>query len=206
MGGTFDPVHNGHLQLAHAAADDLNRRDVGLMPCYVAPHKTMVTAPAHHRLAMLEHAVAEYNQQSGTHLYVETWEMQQDSPSWTAHTVAHFHQLDGRPIVLVMGMDSFIHLSSWRDAEQLMASVNIWVGQRDNHQPLPHTQEANWLKSGQTQQASDLFHGTGRIYVANNPQWSISSTVVRDGLIRGTMAHLPESVQAYIRTHGLYRQ
>lgn len=126
FGGTFDPVHIGHVQLALELAALFAQGKVYLMPCYKAVHKERVMASAAQRLAMLQLATEEYS-----NLIVDTRELEQDSPSYTYNSLCAIRQEIGtEPLVFVIGTDSLISFPLWYHSERLAELTNLIVIER----------------------------------------------------------------------------
>src|SRR5690606_4964519 len=113
-GGTFDPVHNGHLAIARTAATALGCR-VRLMPAADPPHRPPPGASAHQRASMLDLAV-----EGDDLLCVDRREMQRDGPSYTVQTLRDLRAAEpDTPVALLVGADSFLGLPAWREWEAL---------------------------------------------------------------------------------------
>ncbi|MGK0499179.1 MAG: nicotinate-nucleotide adenylyltransferase, partial [Oceanicoccus sp.] len=109
FGGTFDPLHNGHLQSAVELKQRLGLDQFKLLPCHLPPHDKVPGCSSEQRLAMAELAV------EGTGLEVDSWELQRDELSYSVDTLAHFRQLLGAEVSLswVMGSEAFALFSRW---------------------------------------------------------------------------------------------
>lgn len=204
FGGTFDPVHEGHVAVAHFAADTLQTRCALLIPGGDPPHRDAPTAGGRHRAAMLRLAFA-----GDPRFAVDERELHRDGPSYSVDTLAELRAEVGpqQPVVLLLGRDAAAGLPRWLRPERLPALCHLLVvarpgGEIDRSEPLslgwrpaagPHAlgeQPAGcWLGLAQTVSAA-------------------SATAVRAQL-GGTMpqdaALLPAAVADYIARHGLYR-
>lgn len=126
LGGTFDPVHKGHLQLAEELAGRLNLQEIFLMPCYQAVHKEQVSATAEQRLAMLELAITEY---SG--LVIDKREINREKPSYTYDSLMEIRaQSDEEAICFVLGTDALMHFSKWYRAQEIADLAHLIVIER----------------------------------------------------------------------------
>lgn len=123
LGGTFDPVHNGHLRAAWEAAEALDAT-VRLVPAHVPPHRPPPVASAEQRVAMLRAALAGQRR-----LTLDTRELQRDGPSWTVDTLRGLRAEHGaaQPLVLLVGADAFAGLSAWHRWRELFALAHIGV-------------------------------------------------------------------------------
>lgn len=204
-GGTFDPVHNGHLAIAHAARDALGTM-VRLMPAADPPHRTAPGATAEQRAAMLDLAVAG---QGG--LRVDRRELARETPSYTIDTLHGLRAEFGEaaPLAFVIGADSLHGLPTWKDPEALVAGAHWVVAERpgsalDTHLPP----EAARLMAGRwTRDPEDLRASPGgRVLRLRHPLQPESATDIRRRIAGGETWHhlVPPAVGRYIVEHGLY--
>jgi nicotinate-nucleotide adenylyltransferase len=191
LGGTFDPVHNGHLHIADALRTALNLKSVLWIPAGRPPHKSdQIVSSDHDRLAMLDLALAG----SATD-EISTIDMDRSGPSYTADTLAilaeHF---PSARLFFLMGEDSLRDLPTWHHPERILRVAELAVAGRPGV-------ETN-LESLELQ-----VPGIGRrVHVVPTEEVAISSSEIRRRVrenqsIRGLV---PEIVEAYIRDHGLY--
>jgi nicotinate-nucleotide adenylyltransferase len=129
FGGTFDPVHLGHLRVAWEAAEALDA-DVHLMPASIPPHRPQPIASAAQRSAMLHAALAGQQR-----LGVDDRELRRDGPSYTIDTLRELRAEIGpqRPLHLLLGADAFADLPTWRDWRELFDYANFVVLTRPGH-------------------------------------------------------------------------
>ena len=122
FGGTFDPIHIGHLSVAWEASELLDA-EVRLMPASVPPHRDSPTASAAQRVTMLHAAL-----QGQSRLILDTRELDRSGPSYTVDTLAELRREQGtRPLVLLVGMDAFAALPSWHRWRDLFALTHIGI-------------------------------------------------------------------------------
>ena len=122
FGGTFDPVHLGHLSVAWEASELLDA-EVRLMPASVPPHRSPPIASSEQRVAMLRAAL-----QGQSRLTVDTRELERSGPSYTVDTLRELRAEQGqRPLVLLMGADAFSHLTTWHEWRSLFDVAHIGV-------------------------------------------------------------------------------
>ncbi len=207
FGGTFDPVHSGHLALACLVRDRLFLDRLLIVPALQPPHKRRPVASFAHRVAMLELALAHCPECS--RIECSRIEEELSAPSYTIHTVeALLHRLGAQRFVLVIGMDSLTDLPDWYRAEDLLGCIDLVVVNREELPParirelvadlrpayrsLP---DQSWINpSGKTLRVLAEFHQP------------LSSTVLREALRQGRSPQgLSPAVHAYIRSHGLYQ-
>jgi nicotinate-nucleotide adenylyltransferase len=209
-GGTFDPVHCGHLAIAHAAHEAL-QADVRLMPAADPPHRPPPGADAQHRARMLDLAVAD---RPG--LLVDRRELQRaaaDSkvPSYSVDTLGHLRQEigDTAPVAWLLGADSFVSLPQWHQWQRLFGLTHLIVAEREGsplEQGLPPELDA-MLQGRWTRDAQDLRQApAGRVLPLRQPLHAGSATDLRARIAGGHPWHerVPKAVAAYIERHGLY--
>lgn len=205
FGGTFDPIHFGHLRMAEELADALHLDKVCFIPTGQPPHRNTPQTSAAHRLEMVRLAVAD-----NPRFCLDDREIRQDRASYTVDTLSDLrHELgDAQPLWLLMGADAFLGLPSWKNWRQLFTLANIAVA----HRP------------GYTLTQSDALHGdlraelearlidqpsrsvAGCILLAPITPLAISATSLRRQLSeRESVRYLtPDSVCDYIEKHHLY--
>jgi nicotinate-nucleotide adenylyltransferase len=127
LGGTFDPIHRGHTDLAHAAADALAFTRVILIPASIPPHRPQPFASSYHRFAMAALAVAG---RSGWRL--SDLELRTEAPSYTTTTLRRFHERGYPPAELffLIGADAFADIGAWKDYPQILGAAHFVVVSR----------------------------------------------------------------------------
>lgn len=210
-GGTFDPVHHGHLAIARSARDEL-AVPVRLMPAADPPHRAPPGADAGQRAAMLQLAIA-----GEPGLQVDLRELrrarqQPGRPSWTIDTLRQIRAEIGMqvPVALLMGADSLLGLPGWHEWEHLLDLAHIVVAERpgsalDGGQ-LPPLLAAH-LHGAWTSSAAELdMAAAGRVLRLRQPLHAGSATAVRQMIASGGpwQSHVPEPVAAFIIENGLY--
>lgn len=204
-GGTFDPVHNGHLAIALAARDALGTT-IWMMPAADPPHRTAPGATAEHRAAMLELAI-----QGQAGLRVDRRELRRDAPSYTIDTLRELREKhgDSAPLAFVIGADSLHGLATWKAPEALLAGAHWVVAERpgsalDEHLPpeVARLVGARWTLNAAVLRESP----GGKVLRLRQPLQSESATQIRRRIAAGETWHhlLPLAVSRYIVEHGLY--
>jgi nicotinate-nucleotide adenylyltransferase len=196
-GGSFDPIHFGHLIISRWVAETLGVQRVVLVPGAVPPHKQDVRlAPATDRLAMCRLAV-EGDAQFG----VSDWELGQPGPNYTLRTIRHFREALGTGVELcwLIGLDSLPELATWYHVAELVDECTIVTAARPGYED-PDLARLNGVLSAE--QVRRL-----RENVLASPRIDISATEIRARLRAGRDVRylVPEAVQAYIAERGLYR-
>jgi nicotinate-nucleotide adenylyltransferase len=197
LGGTFDPIHVGHVAVAHAARTELDLDEVLVIPAGQPPHKLGVAmAPAPDRLAMVQLAVAR---EAG--LRASPIEIDRNGPSWTIDTVTALHaafHAEGRDLdlTMILSADAFAGLPTWHEPERLLRLVRLAVA------PRPGTDAPSVVSL-----PDELRDATIGITILRGPNIDVSATDIR----RRVRAGLPieglvaPAVARYIEEHHLYR-
>ena len=193
FGGTFDPIHNGHLHIARSFADELDLESVILLPAGDPYHKTTPRTAAHHRLAMAEIAA-----QADPRLAVSDCDIVRQGATYTHDTVQIFRQhFPAAELWLLIGMDSLLQLHTWHRWQNLVRQCRIAAAPRPGSSlaqaPAPLQ---NWLAEALPQ---------GRLHILQAEPLPISSSQIRQQLAtQHTSPDIPPEVLGYIRQHQLY--
>ena len=208
LGGTFDPVHFGHLRLADDVRRALGLNELRLVPAADPPHRAGPRASAAHRLAMLTIAVAGF-----PGLVVDDREMRRDGKSYTVLTLEELRrEFPSRPLWLVLGADAFHGLPAWHRWREIFTLAHIVVVARpgvDLDAALPAPLAEEWQRR-HTPVPTPLFATpAGRIFVQAVTPHPIAASAIRASLARARdmdrLAQLlPPGVLAYIEHHHLY--
>jgi nicotinate-nucleotide adenylyltransferase len=204
LGGTFDPIHNGHLQSALELKQRLLLDELRLVPSCQPPHRQSNPEMSRHRLAMVELAAKQ------TGLIVDDREYQRQGLSYSVETLTQLRQELGQQVSLiwVVGSDAFAHFDQWHRWQDFLGLAHIVVIARPN-ESLPVTGAvAQLLESHKAKNRQQLKQrSAGTIWLEALSQYSISATAIRhavknNGSIDGL---LPESVRHYVQQHRLYK-
>lgn len=206
LGGTFDPIHLGHLRPALEVYEALGLDEVRLVPCHVPPHRRRPYTEAADRLRMVELAA---DGQVG--FAVDRRELERQGPSYSFDTL---HSLRGElgprtALCLVMGMDAFAGLPSWHRWDELIELAHIVVTHRPGSPASSDIELGDWLDSVRTDDM-EAIRGRphGNVWFCPVTQLDISATDIRRRIRSGKSARylLPDSVWSYIRKRGLYAE
>ena len=180
LGGTFDPVHHGHLRVALELVDLLELDEVRLVPVGSPAHRAPPVASAEHRLRMLKAALCDV-----AGLAVDSRETERDGPSFTVDTLASMRaDFPGAALMLIIGMDQFQLLCHWHRWAEIPPLAHICVVQRPGASAAYSPELAQLLLERQVTDPGRLREASaGYIYMANVPVLDISSTRIR-ALIR----------------------
>lgn len=201
LGGTFDPVHLGHIHMALAAKKRLNLTELRLLPCHQPPHREQPQLTSEQRRHLLQLAIEGMNG-----LCIDDREMRRSGPSYTVDTLQDLRKEVGADvsIVLLMGADAYASLTQWHQWQKLLKLAHIGVFLRPGF-VLP--------VSGVL--ADLLIHSTGRdieksragsVMVLNQMPIDISATEIRSQLAAGKVpSQLAPNVYNYIINNQLYK-
>lgn len=205
LGGTFDPVHFGHLRCALEIQQALGLDEVRLIPCHIPPHRPQPVAAPEQRVAMLRAAVAGHPE-----FVIDERELGRDGPSYTLDTLKSFHEEEGRPgLCLLVGMDSFRSLPTWHRWRELPDYTHIVVMTRPGADLQLKGELADFIKLHRVANADQLAkQSAGMLVFHAVTQLEISGTRIRKLLATGQGADflLPDSVLEVIHNEGLYKQ
>jgi nicotinate-nucleotide adenylyltransferase len=203
FGGTFDPIHFGHLRTAFELVDVLGLERVAFIPAGDPPHRAPPAANAALRLAMVEAAVGDE-----ARFCVDDREIRRAGRSYTVLTLEELRRERGpQPLVLIVGMDAFAGLPTWHRWGELLSLAHIVVAHRPGA-VLPVAGElVPWLARHGTRDPADLGRApAGRVFVHAGTQLDIASTEVREVLNSGGDPRylMPEAVRRMILDTGVY--
>lgn len=213
FGGTFDPIHYGHLRLAEEMADALNLREVRFIPTGQPPHRAAPQASAQHRLEMTRRAIA-----GNPRFAVDDREVRAMRPSYTVDTLTELRgELGAQPLVLLLGADAFLGLPGWHEWQRLFELAHLAVAQRPGsnlHQALPETLQrevqARWINVGSVPAPArplDKLGASGSVSVFEMTPLAISGSAIRSTLTQQKSVRylMPEPVCDYLQQHQLYK-
>lgn len=207
LGGTFDPVHHGHLRLAEEAADACGLARVLLIPAALPNLRDAPATPAVHRLAMVRLAA-----QGSPRLAVDDRELRREGMSYTVDTLLELRAVHGDavPLCLILGADAFLRLPRWSRWLQLFELCHVVVATRpgyDLDEAARTISELGEQWRTRVAEASVLSsRPAGGIARVDMPLLEISATDLRARLSRGASVRylLPHAVVDYIAAHHLY--
>lgn len=204
LGGTFDPIHNGHLGVAAAARDALGLPTVQLAPARVPPHRAGPVVSIYHRFAMVALAAAADASLVACDLGLDATE-----PSYTGTLLDHFARA-GHPasqMVFIIGADAFADIATWRYYPAILDRCHFAVVSRPGLgvTALPDRLPDLAPRFERPSTLSDAARPT-RIFLIDAPTPDVSSTQIRTAVRAGTSLDglVPAAVERYIRRHGLY--
>ncbi len=192
LGGTFDPIHLGHLRMAEAVYRGMDLEKIIFIPACIPPHKiNMHFAAAEDRFAMTQLAVEEY-----PFFAVSDLELRRSGISYTIDTLRELHALyPERRLYFIIGADSLAQLHTWNNIEEMLQLATFVGAGRPGYEGVMDEVALHLGEAARRQ-----------IVLLDTPEYDISSTEIRTRIRRGqSLAGLvPEAVEAYIAGHGLY--
>ncbi len=204
LGGTFDPVHIGHLRGGLEVAELMQLDELRLTPNARPPHRDTPQVSALDRLAMVECAVAGV-----ATLVVDSRELQRDTPSYTIDTLELMRAdlAADDQLFLLLGWDAFCGLPTWHRWEDLLLHCHILVLQRPDADSEPPDALRNLLAARSVSDPLALKGPGGQIAFVWQTPLAVSATQIRQLLASGKSVRylVPDAVLAYIDAHGLYR-
>jgi len=203
FGGTFDPIHYGHLRTAFEVLQALQFDEVRIMPCGRPPHRGEPVAAPETRLAMVRAATA------GQHGFVvDDRELSREGPSYSVDTLAALRsEFPLRPIALIIGMDAFLGLPKWYQWREILQLAHIVVMHRPGWRAPDIGPLGELLADRGTHRIGDLHQAkSGHIYILDVTQLEISSTEIRELVASGRDPRflMPDAVRDIIHESGCY--
>jgi len=214
LGGSFDPVHMGHIGLAQETHERFRLDQILFLPVFQSPHKSHIPlASSTHRMAMLRLALKD-----NTHFGISDTEMRREEVSYTIDTINRFRlKYSSSELYLIMGYDNLLDLDLWKDSREIMKNCHILVATRPGLKTLYSTGKIFGLFNGDSpyrlgkikNKTQEFIHReTGKkLVVYDISPRDISSSVVRERLVFGKSVDnlLPPEVETYIIEHQIYK-
>ena len=172
-GGSFDPVHLGHLKTATSIKNELDIERLFLLPCYQPVHKQSLNYSSEQRLKMLSLAIQDFPE-----LEIDTREILREGSSFMIDTLIELvEEFNNHTICLIIGMDSFINFKTWKQWDEFADLVHMVVLPRSGDQPDKKSLDTFDLAKDKEHLKSEL---TGLLYFSNSKLIDISSSDIRD--------------------------
>ncbi len=213
-GGTFDPVHVGHIEIARRVSQLFEIEKVVFIPAQMAPHKVgRPVTPAVHRYAMLALAT-----QNDPQLSISSYELDDPDRRYTVDTIAHFQRTlgDETELFFIMGADSWSEITTWREWERLLTMTNHIVVTRPGYEPLTtHVGEVgerivDFRGIEISRKGAKAQRKTQSIFFTDVVMKDVSATRIRRLASEGRTSELtdllPGPVLEYIKKYGIYRE
>ena len=203
FGGTFDPIHQGHLHVAKALWKMLPLKKIRFIPCDRPAHRDETIASASDRLAMLKLALKHEE-----NFIADDIEIKRTGISYTIDTLATLKTNHPEAILcLILGIDAFEKFTGWDRGEKILSIAHLIVVNRPGYDLINNAKITMLLKQHKTENKSDLLNSThGKIYTCYLPPSDISATNIRNQLLldHAPTDKLAPEVLTYIQNHRLY--
>ena len=204
LGGTFDPIHNAHLRLAHEALQRLKLDQIRFIPVNIPPHRDSPIATPLHRKQMIELAIKEEKK-----FKLDCRELDCEETSYSINTLKSLRQeFTDDSLSLIVGQDAFNKIDSWKDWRELLDYAHIIVANRPNESSNDISKELqNWIKKHKINKKTEIKNKTsGQIYFIEMPELDISSSMIRQNIKEQKTVEdlLPVTNQQYITKNNLY--
>jgi len=204
LGGTFDPVHFGHLRPALEIQQQLGLEEIRLIPCRIPPHRPQPLASADQRVFMLEAAIHNHPV-----FRIDTRELEREGPSWTLNTLVSLRkEVGAHQLCLLLGMDAFCGLTTWHRWHELPDHCHMVVMTRPGIELPGEGELADFIARHRVMDPGALAqHASGLLLFRTVSRLEISGTQIRKQLATGQDPGylLPEAVLEIIRKEDLYR-
>lgn len=203
LGGTFDPIHHGHLRPALELLEALGLAELRLIPCRIPAHRGTPGASAGQRAAMVELAIAG---QPG--FVLDRRELEREGPSYMVDTLGSLRrEFPDNPLCLILGQDAFAALDTWHRWREIPTLAHLLVLARPGFDVEASAPVASLLETHRLRDATALGDSpAGGILFHPVSQLAISATAIRENLGAGRSVRylLPEPVRQFIHNQGLY--
>ena len=205
-GGTFDPVHNGHLEVARRVLEFFELDQVVFVPACVPPHKRNASiTSAFHRFAMVALATA-----ADQRLLVSTIELDAPDRPYAVDTVARMRD-ERRRLFFIIGADSWSEITTWHEWQRLVGMCDLIVVTRPGYVAEPKTDNFVDVRGMEGRSVIELIESEAnpRVFLTDVAMVDVAATEIRSAVRAGDFEKLqtkvPPSVAAYIEKHGLYK-
>ena len=204
LGGTFDPIHVGHLDLGQAAETALSLTRVFVVPAHIPPHRSEPSASSYHRFAMVALSLAGRGRWQGLDV-----ELRSQLPSYTTDTLRHFHEWGFAPseLFFLTGADAFLEIATWKDYPGILSRANFAVVSRPGCSAAELPRRLPALASRMKQAPFEQHQADAPvIFLIDAATADVSATAIRRRRAEGqSIAGLVvPAVQQHIEQHDLY--
>ena len=202
LGGTFDPIHNGHLRSALEVIGEFGLDHVRLVLSARPPHRKQPFASEEQRLKMLHAAV-----KNNSNFVIDDRELKREGPSYSVDTLKSLRdELSGKSLYLILGSDAFNHLSTWYQWQQLLKLSHIVVMQRPD-EPIALREDMKTWYQEHIGSSKHSALSSGKIWPVKLTQLNISATAIRSDITEGVRLTFltPDPVIRLIKELSLYQ-
>ncbi|HSI22841.1 MAG TPA: nicotinate-nucleotide adenylyltransferase [Methylophilaceae bacterium] len=207
LGGTFDPIHFGHLRMAEELREKIGLERIRFIPAAIPPHRASPQIEAFHRAEMVRLAIA-----GNPAFTLDNRELARSGPSYTFDTLNELRAELGAdtPLCLLIGSDVYLGLHTWHRWRELLDLAHLVVAHRPGTTPKEDSMSPElrqlWQQRGTLQPADVQVTPAGRILLLPITALDISASAIRTAFMEGrsTRYLIPETVRTYIESHHLY--
>ncbi|WP_042145830.1 MULTISPECIES: nicotinate-nucleotide adenylyltransferase [unclassified Pseudoalteromonas] len=203
FGGTFDPIHLGHLNIAQQCVKQLQLDKLFFMPCATPAHKSLSNISAEHRAHMVNLAIKDNNL-----FALDDRELKRTGASYSVLSLRELKQeFPDQSILFLIGMDSLNTLSSWYHWQEITQLCHLVICKRPGQTFSPSQETLDYLNQATTAHQSDLKEiKSGKAFFLDTPEFNIASTQIRNNLNETNSINqlLPKAVLSYIKLNNLY--
>ncbi len=206
LGGTFDPIHFGHLRPALEIVEILTLDELRFIPSATPPHRWQPEASAQQRLEMVELAIKDVPQFS-----LDNREYQREGASYTVDTLQSIRDEIGKntPLCMILGMDAFSSFTQWHQWQKILTLCHIVISSRPNYDNrLIDNKMGNWIQQHLCEDPALLSQSSaGKLYFCDVTQLDISATEIRQTIKRTKSPRYltSKNVVNYIQSNDLYK-
>ncbi|GAB0110702.1 nicotinate-nucleotide adenylyltransferase [Pseudoalteromonas distincta] len=204
FGGTFDPVHLGHLNMAQQCVNAFKLDTLYFMPCALPAHKAAPGISTQHRINMLNAAIAPY-----PHFELDLRELNRAGPSYSLLSLQELRkEHPTTPILFLIGMDSFNNLDKWFEWKAITQLCHIVVYQRPAQHCTVKGELKSYMQHANAGEVAALKHSlAGKLYFLPGEMLDAASSTIRKQLKKSNKKNelLPDAVSHYIEVHQLYQ-
>ncbi|MDU0355461.1 nicotinate-nucleotide adenylyltransferase [Paraglaciecola aquimarina] len=207
FGGTFDPIHSGHIYPTIQAAKLTQIEKIAMIPCYIPTHKSSASVTSQHRLNMIELVCQQHDI-----FYADARDINRGVPTYSVDTLNELRaERPNTPLCFFIGTDSLVNLFTWHKWQEILSLCHFVVCHRHNDEPTTVAQDSALqaiLAKHQTSQYLDLHTKlAGHIFIADTERLTVSSSQLREQLKMNTKVEkfIPSNVLNYIHQHKLYQ-
>ena len=204
LGGTFDPIHNGHIRLALEVRNKLKLDTIKLIPANIPPHRSTPLASANDRKKMVELAILDQE-----NLSIDLREIENKNISYTVNTLISLRvEFPNDALFLIVGEDVFNMIDTWKDWQSILNYTHIIVATRLEENKKNISDELKvWRKKNEINDIKILkMTQSGHVFYINTPIVEISSRMIREYYSQNKIIdeYLPSNIISYIKENNLY--
>lgn len=203
FGGSFDPIHFGHINPLNELSEVFNFKEIRLIPTYHSPLNKVFSASAQHRYNM----VSIITSSKSNNFVADNIEILNGGISYTYNTVEILRKrLEIKDICLILGLDAFLGIKNWYNYKKLINNNRFIIINRPNYNVGSLSNMDIEIFNKITYDRNEFLNNKKSIYLYKNSSFNISSTKIRDAILKGNKATglLPGSIMSYIKRNNLY--